>query len=120
MNTRFTRRATHWILCLAALFACTQIDTGAFGTFRIYDDDKDPFYDGQKQLRGYFYNHLRHQGIHLDGPSRNRFPEILVTEYPQEIYSGERALRLSNHHDNQGWLLGGKNVWNRLLEPHSS
>ena len=119
MNTRFISRKIHSFLGFAALLASVQIDPGAYGTFDVYDDDFDSLTDRPSHIQGYFYNHLFHRGIHLDGPRRIRFPEISVTEYPQEIYSGERTLRLTNRHYKRGWLLGGKVFREKLFGIHS-
>ena len=108
MNLRTTTRL---ILGFCALFASAEIDRSAFGTLNVEADNA--IVDNR------FFNHLHRYGIHLDGPRRIRFPKTFVTEYPQQVYSSEQTLTLTNKNFKRGWLLTGKVFQDKLFGIHS-
>ena len=98
MMIRFNLQLARLIgLCL---LVSQPFEDSAFGTWR-YEKDRNA-------ADSIFYNHLHRYGIHLDGPRRIAFPNTRVEGFPQEVYSGEHTLRLSNRNFKKGWLLTGK------------
>lgn len=92
---------------LMALIAIQLFEDSAFETWS--------FHDGEDTVENLFYNHLHGYGIHLDGPRRISFPNTRVSDFPQEVYSGEHTLRLSNQNFKKGWLLTGKVILGHLI-----
>ncbi len=118
MNTATYRIAVRATFALALIFADIQRRESAFGTYSHSNlnghDHKEDFYH-QSYADDHYYNHLHRYGIHLDGPRRIIFPRTTVTEYPQDVYSHEQRLILSNKNFKKGWLLNGKVFRDRLF-----